>query len=348
MKILFFAAGTDRLASSRTRVYQYLPYLKKAGVVFGVINFTSRDECRMNMMKTVKSFKQIILHKLYSTMQVVKLLFLAPFFNVVFVQKVLLPEPLQSLLKLLNRNLVFDFDDAIFISEIYQDNKFVQRFIAMLKISKCVLLENDFAYDFCAKYNRNITMITGPIDVNRYTLRNSGDNGKVVIGWIGSQDTVGYLLRLYPVLKRLALKHNIIFEIIGARNVSIDCVEVTMKDWSLETEVGNLHDFDIGIMPLNDDNWSRGKGGYKLLQYMAIGIPCVASPIGVNQKIIREDVNGYLASDEENWERKLGILIEDRALRSRMGASGRQIAVNEYSFEANIDKFIGALEKSSN
>lgn len=348
IKILFFTAGTERLASSRTRVYQYLPYLKNLGIGFKVINFVSDRECRANMCKIRKSFIDRLFYKAYSALGILKLLLAAKFFDVVVIQKVILPDSLQRILQLLNRNLVFDFDDAIFINEIYKDNKFVDRFVAMARKSKCIFLENDFTAEFGCKYNSNIVTITGPIDVNRYTLRSFRNYDKTVIGWIGSQDTIGYLTELYPVLRRLSAKYKVLFEVIGARSINIDGAEVLAKEWDLQTEVGNLHDFDIGIMPLPDDSWSRGKGGYKLLQYMAIGIPSVASAVGVNKKIIRDGINGYLATDNNQWEEKLGLLLENKELRIQMGRRARDIAVKEYSFEANIDKFVSALKAAAN
>jgi len=118
-----------------------------------------------------------------------------------------------------------------------------------------------------------------------------------------------------------------------------------IKEWGLDAEVGDLQDFDIGIMPLPNDEWSRGEGGYKLLQYMAVGIPCVASPVGINSALIKEGVNGYLANSEDQWYQKLEVLIKNRTLRESMGASGRNIVEERYSLEVSAPKLIEFIEK---
>ena len=350
MKVIFLAAGTDILASSRTRVYQYFPYLRREGIYCKVINFTSEGECRANMMRHKRSFARLILDKSYSFLQLLKFLFCAPGYDVVVVQKVLLPNMLQATLKFLNKNLIFDFDDAIFIKDIYKNNKFIKRFIHMISQSKYVILENDFTKGFVYKYNKNILMITGPIDVCRYSLRErKSDNSKVTIGWIGSQDTVDYLKPLHGVLQVLSKKYSTLrIGVIGPKELNLNGVNLIIKEWSLDAEVSNLYDFDIGIMPLFEDNWSMGKGGYKLLQYMSIGIPCVASPVGINQKIVRDGINGYLARTQKEWEERLSTLIENYSLRLEMGLRGREIAVKEYSFESSIGSFVQTLNQVSN
>lgn len=344
MKIIFFSAGTDILASSRTRVYQYLPYLKEKGIESKVINFASSGECSSRVMKVKDNSLKMLLYKIYRLLQTMRFIFSASGYDLVLVQKVLLPISMQNILRFLNRHIAFDFDDAIFIKDIYTDNRFINRFIHMVSISKLVILENDFTKDFVQKYNKNILLITGPIEVNRYPLRRNPDNDNLTIGWIGSQDTLDYLLPLSKVLRRLSEKYgDLVIGVIGVKDLDMEGVRLKISDWGLNTEVANLAHFDIGIMPLSDDNWSRGKGGYKLLQYMSMGIPCLASPVGINRKIIHEGINGFLAKDEKEWEAKLSLLIEDRNLRQEMGLRGREIAVKEYSFESYIESFIQAL-----
>ena len=112
----------------------------------------------------------------------------------------------------------------------------------------------------------------------------------------------------------------------------------------METEVADLQSFDIGIMPLPDNEWTRGKGGYKLLQYMAVGVPCVASPVGINKELIRDGENGFLATTEEEWYEKLSLLIDNPELRREMGRRGRAYVVRNHSFEAAAPKLISALK----
>jgi len=119
------------------------------------------------------------------------------------------------------------------------------------------------------------------------------------------------------------------------------------KSWSLDTEVADLQNFDIGIMPLPDNEWTRGKGGYKLLQYMAVGIPCIASPVGINMELIRDGENGFLAATEDQWYEKISLLTRDQELRKKMGMRGRDFVVKNYSFEVAAPKLISALRQLS-
>jgi len=343
MKIFFFTAGPEILASSRTRAYQYLPYLKQAGIGFRVVNFNSRDECRAMMTKTERTLIKKLFDKIYSFFQVLKLLFFAKNYDIVFIQKVLLPGFVLDLLFFLNNHIVFDFDDALFVNA-----KFIKRFTHTVRKSKCVILENDFNRDFVQRYNKNILTITGPIDTKRYFLyKKNEDNGHVTIGWIGSQDSAHYVKPLLEVFRNLSkICKNLKIEIIGAGEINVEGLNLITKDWQLEAEIQDLHKFDIGVMPLPDDEWSKGKGGYKLLQYMSVGIPCVASPVGVNQEIVRDGVNGYLASGYKEWEERLLELIKSPELRAKMGLAGRDIAVKEYSLEVNAGRLIAMLRAS--
>ena len=349
MRILFFTAGTDILPSSRTRVYQYLPYLNDRGIKVKLINFTSQGLCRANLMKQPRNAIEIVFDKFYSSFQIVRLLFFASGFDVIFIQKVLLPVPVFQALKFLNKHIVFDFDDAIFLKGIYINDKFINRFIHTVSSSNLIILENDFAKDFVSKYNKNVLLITGPIDVRRYLPnKETKSNGSITIGWIGSPDTAEYLGLLSEVFRDLCLKYvNLAIHIVGAHKTNEEGTRISSSEWRLATEVEDLHKFDVGIMPLSNDSWAKGKGGYKLLQYMSCGIPCVGSPIGINLKIIREGINGFFAGSQAEWKEKLSLLIENSALRKNMGQNGRRIAVSEYSFEAFIDNFILSLKEAA-
>jgi glycosyltransferase involved in cell wall biosynthesis len=208
-----------------------------------------------------------------------------------------------------------------------------------------VVLENKITKQFAEQYNKNILVITGPIDTERYFLSKKGiDNDKVVIGWIGSSSTTPYLSILFPVFRRLCRTYpNVYIKLIGAAPIDIPDVRVKRVDWDIETEVKELHEFDIGIMPLPDDEWTRGKGGYKLLQYMAVGIPFVASPVGINKDLIKDGVNGFLSATEEEWYEKLSLLIENPEIREKMGLRERDFVVKNYSFEVAAPKLIFAL-----
>lgn len=349
MRILFFTIGNAEVASSRTRAYQYLPYLRQRGiecrVIFHILPWQFKRV--INMQKENLFIK--LCSKIYSSFKVVIFLTLAPRYDILFIQRVLLPLKIQRLILWLNKNIVFDFDDAIYLCD--KGEKFIPRLEYMLKSSKYVVLENDCTKEYTQRFNKNILLITGPIDIQRYTPKENDSNRReVVLGWIGSPTTSVYLELLYKVFEIIAGRYrNLVIELIGlSMPPKLKGVNIVVKKWTLYTEVPDLQDFDIGLMPLYNDKWSEGKGGYKLLQYMAMGIPSVASPVGINNQLIKEGVNGFLACGQEEWVEKLSRLIEDPELRNKMGRNGRKIAEELYSCEVSAPRLIRELRSIYN
>ncbi len=354
MRVLFLTVYPELGASSRTRVYQYIPYLEKMGIECKVSPRISTAYFRHELgfesyglfWERVYRFVYKIIYEFGQLWRI----FAALKHDIVFVQKELLflgPVNLGKLLRRVNRNIVYDFDDAIFTSEPSsklsekENNKRAKKLSEMLKIGKWVIVENNYCKAFASKYCEGVSIITGPIDTERYYPKKKPERDEVVIGWIGGPSTVQYLKLIENVFKRLALKYeNLVFEVIGVENFKIEGLNIIAKKWGLDTEVRDLQNFDIGIMPLPNNRSTRGKGGYKLLQYMAVEMPIIASPVGINCEIIKEGLNGYLVTSEKKWIEKLSILIENRNLRKQMGMEGRKIAEDRYSLRTGIPKML--------
>lgn len=212
-----------------------------------------------------------------------------------------------------------------------------------------MIVELPSTEDVAKKYGKNITVILGPIDTERYKPADRSGHKKVTIGWIGSHGNTFYLFEISDVLEKLCRKYpDVEVKLIGTKGFVTDEPKIKLVDWSLATELQELATFDIGIMPLTDDEWSRGKGSYKLLQYGALGIPSVASPVGINNGLIQQGVNGFLAETNKEWEEKLSILIEDKPLREKMGINARKYIQENFSLEASVPKFIGAIKQAIN
>lgn len=360
MKVLFLTAYPNLAASSRTRVYQFLPLLKKENINYKVICFVPSQMYRYNL--ALSSDK--ILPKLvyYNFIYIIRLLktfqsvLIARNYDIIFIQKVILPVRLEKILKILNKNMIFEFDDAIFASG--KDEKgFIGKmkrkfqnagFERMLKFSRCCLVENEYNRNIALKYCPDVMKITGPIDTKRYFVKREKkrEEKKVVIGWIGSPYTTEYLYRIKDALEELSAKYNFVLRLVGAkRDFKIERVNYEIKDWSLTREVSDLNAFDIGIMPLSDDEWTKGKGGYKLLQYMSMGVPGVASPVEINKEIIEDGVNGFLADTHEEWVKKLSILIENKTLRKEMGKIARITVEKRYALDNAAKKLIKMFER---
>jgi len=258
-------------------------------------------------------------------------------------------------LKRAGRRIVFDYDDAMYALAPDEDNgprawvrrARIRKFFRMLSSSDCVLLENEPNRMVTSAYCDNIVTITGPIDTSRYEPRPRDSNGEVVLGWVGSPSTTGYLNALAPALQQVAGRGRAIrLHLIGARQFEVPGVPVTHTKWTLAGEVDALATFDVGLMPLTDDPWSRGKGGYKILQYMAMGIPTIASPVGVNQQLVDHGVTGYLADGEAAWVDALDRLVTDDQLRRRMGETARRVALARHSVNHHAPALVRALAPS--
>lgn len=253
--------------------------------------------------------------------------------------------------------VVFDFDDSIWLLDTSPENKKFEflknpkKTEQNIRHAHAVIAGNDFLADYARRYNRQVVVIPTTIDteVHRPVADTRGPGtapGKVVIGWSGSISTIKHFERVIPVLKRICEDHagRVEIHVIGQGSYSHPELAVVSKSWSAETEVANLQAFDIGIMPLPDDEWVKGKCGLKGLAYMACGVATLMSPVGVNTSIIRHRHNGMLAGSDEEWYTILSELIARPELREALGAAGRQTVVEKYSVDANKHKYLSVLK----
>jgi glycosyltransferase involved in cell wall biosynthesis len=352
VRVVLLAQGSEIVASSRTRVFAYLPHVARAGAEADVLvwnpeRFVARtQQGNVSILGHARRF-------LYNLRVAVRLARRAAGSDAVLVQKVVLPAWYLRLLRRRTGRLVFDYDDALYalapghergVRGVIRRAR-VRRFAACLAESDAVLVENAPNREFAERHCRETVTITGPIDTERYRpAPPRPETGPVVIGWIGTPWTSGYLQLAAPALAELARRgRSIAVHLIGAAPWSFDGVPVRQVPWSLESEVAALATFDLGLMPLTDDPWARGKGGYKILQYMAMGIPTVASPVGLNGELVRDGVTGFLATDSEGWVRALDALVTDAEARRRMGAAARAEAVARYSLEHYAPIWLRAL-----
>jgi glycosyltransferase involved in cell wall biosynthesis len=279
-----------------------------------------------------------------------RVIFLAGRFDLVFLQRTTFPLGMERLAWLRNRNIVFDIDDSIYLPDKKEGGIIgwmkrrikKKEVVSILRVSKCVIAENNYIKDFVSRYCRDVRIITGPIDTGRnYPKDNINRRSQdFIIGWIGSPSTTLYLSMLDTVFKQLNRKYNIRVRLIGASRYHIDGVKVELADWSEETEVSELHKFDIGVMSMPDNEWTRGKVGCKMLQYMANAVPAVVSYTPTTAEVIEDGVNGFMAASEEEWFRKISLLIEDPSLREKIGMAGRKTAEERFSMEAAIPKYL--------
>jgi glycosyltransferase involved in cell wall biosynthesis len=232
---------------------------------------------------------------------------------------------------------VFDFDDSVWVRYVSPANplfswlRFPGKTATLCRLARVVLAGNAFLASYARRFNPRVSLVPTTIDTERYSPSLRRPGSVPVIGWTGSYSTARYLEALRPALQRLGRRHEFRVVVVGAPGLVVDGVDVDVRPWRAASEVADLADIDIGVMPLDDTEWERGKCGLKALQYMALGIPAVVSPVGVNTEIVRDGENGLLASSDEEWELALERLLADAGLRRRLGDAGRATVEARYS-----------------
>jgi glycosyltransferase involved in cell wall biosynthesis len=232
---------------------------------------------------------------------------------------------------------VFDFDDAVFLQYVSPSNgylsylKFSGKTRSICRMAAHVMAGNQYLADYAGAVNDRVTIIPTTIDTEKYKVEPRAENDVPVVGWSGSFSTAVHLATVKGALRELARRERFRLRVIGSPDFKIEGVDVEAMPWRAATELEDLRPFDIGIMPLPDDQWSRGKCGLKALQYMALGVPTVCSPVGVNSEIIRDGENGLLASTDDEWVEKLSGLLRSKEERARLGRAGRETVEARYS-----------------
>ncbi len=250
-------------------------------------------------------------------------------------------------IKLFHKKIIYDFDDAIWITSISEQNSAAANFKNADKVkSICkwaykVSCGNEYLCNYARQYNSNVIYNPTCVDTEkRHNILAKHEVERISIGWTGSFSTLKYLEIIEPALKQLQDKYDFDIKIICNEKPSLDLKNVKFIKWSEENEVSALATCQIGLMPLTNDEWSEGKCGFKLIQYGSLGIPAVSSPIGVNKIIIEEGINGFFATSTNEWFIAIEKLILDKALRRKMGIAGRTKIIAQYSLQSNLNNFL--------
>jgi len=355
MKVLFIVPYPTEGASNRYRVEQYLPILRKEGIECTVRPFVSPEFFKILYQKHRRIEK--VFHFLSASVKRFLDITRAAEYDLIFVHLEAFPfgpAVLEHIFSKFKKGIIYDFEDAVYLPNFRSGNRFIrylrypQKFYHILNLSSHVIVCNKYMEKLVRTYNNNVSIVPTSIDMDRFTLRDFGpDSAKPTIGWIGSHTTLHYLKGLAGVFSSLARKYEFSLRIIGGgENFDIPGVNVINEDWSLEREVENFQKLDIGIYPLPNDERSRAKTPFKTIQYMSVGASSVVSRVGGNRDIIRDGVNGFLASDENEWFEKLSALIENPGLRKDFALKGRKTVERQYSLKASAPKLVDILKKA--
>jgi glycosyltransferase involved in cell wall biosynthesis len=243
---------------------------------------------------------------------------------------------------------VVDYDDAIFHSYDSSPSRWIRKALSnkldgLLAVSYAVTVGNNYLAQYAHSHGaRRVVLIPTVVDIDRYRVTPEPPGDVFRIAWIGSPGTTKYLQLLAEPLRRLALEKKIMLVTIGAGPLHLPGVPLEQHAWSLDNETQLLETIHVGVMPLPDSPWERGKCGYKLIQYMACGRPVVASPVGINQEIVTPEI-GFLASDVQGWYEGLRALSDQPALRQRMGQAARDRVEQSYSLQVTAPKIVRLL-----
>ena len=329
-------------ASSRLRFFQYLPYLEKMGFSFTIRPFfgdnylTDLYDGKMPVFSVLKSY----------IVRVLKMLG-AQRFDAIWMEAELLrwlPAWVEKALFPGGVPLVVDYDDAIF--DWYELQRFPgirsmlgKKIEKVMQMADLVVVGNDYLGSYARSARaRRIEKVPTVVDLDRYFVPKLGVGRRLTVGWIGTPTTAKFLFPIAEALQEIGNRFGVRIVAVGANPQQFRDLPVEVKPWQEIMEVADIQDFDIGVMPLPDGPYERGKCGYKLIQYMACGKPVVASPVGVNTEIVRVGENGFLATTVDEWIDALSRLIEDSQLRFRMGQEARSLVEFEFSLQVQAPR----------
>jgi len=323
--ILILIQGME-IAASRYRILQYIPYLEQHG-----------------MNCDVREFPRSVREYLSLTWMLFR-------YDCVFVQRKRFHFPFLRIFRQRTKRIVYDLDDAVMYKNSLARSPYsktrLRRFANMVKKCDAIIAGNTFLADQTMPYNKNVMVIPTSIPVSRYSLKDySTVKNRVTIGWIGDHGSIHYLEKMRDVFEEIGKRFPGRVELKIICDVFFDCIHMPVRkvQWASETEVEELKDIDIGVMPLQDDLWSWGKCGLKILQYYGVGVPVVCTPVGVNKDVVSHGDNGFWAMTGDEWIQYISILIEDGGLRKRLGLNGRSVLEKGFTREVNSPRLLNTI-----
>ncbi len=334
-RFLFVILGFHK-PSSKKRVLDSVAFLERRGHRVLVREFPKGVWARMGLIAACSHFDCVVLQKK-------------------------MPRPLElAWMRRLNPRIVFDVDDAVMFHEIERNEPvtgvFFRRFAHTVARCRGVITGNAYLAEFAraardpSKWgDGSVLVLPTPVDTSRIPERRAVDQpDPLVIGWIGTRGNLRHLERIAAPLAAVCGRHRenprVICRVVSDSRPDLPGVPFEFKPWSADSETADLQGFDIGIMPLGDDLWTRGKGGFKLLQYMAAGAAAVASPVGINREIVRHGENGLLAKDEKDWEQQIELLVVDPKLRECLAREARRAVQRDFSLDTYNERLATFLE----
>jgi len=343
VRINIFTRYCEVGASSRIRAYQYRDYLERGGIKVQISPFLDHDylsllydrkrhDIRVVLRGILRRIRELRSLKGYDLIWIEKELF--PWFPVMVEKSFLTGIP-----------YILDYDDAVFHNYDLHPRWAVRRFLgkkieSIMAAAAMVIVGNEYLGQRAREAGaRRVEILPSVVDLSKYpVIQEKTKEGPFAIGWIGSPSTAKHLLEAESALKQFCRNRGGKIVLIGAGENHFSGLMATIREWDGDREAEEIGNFDVGIMPLPDNPWEKGKCGFKLIQYMACGKPVVASPVGVNREIVVDGVNGFFASSHDEWVRALERLKSDPELRMTMGANGRRMVEEKYCLQVTAPR----------
>jgi glycosyltransferase involved in cell wall biosynthesis len=346
-RVLALAKYGGRAASTRQRLLQYAPYLAAHGVDIDVHPLLG--DAYLEALMAGRTPSRVAVAQAY--MQRLRALLTVRNYDVLWIQYEMFPYlPLLDgvVARLAHRPILYDIDDAIFHMYDAHTSATVRRFLSgklrplMRRASLC-LCGNAYLADYVTAAGGRAVVIPTVVDTDHFRPAPREFDAPLVVGWIGSPSTWTYVEPLLPLVLPTMERLGARFRVVGAGPRARGIAGIDAIEWSEDREVADIQAMDIGLMPVPDEPWARGKCGYKLIQYMACSIPGIGSPVGVNNTIIEPGIDGFLAQNDADWVTALATLAGDAGLRRRMGAAGRAKIIASYSLATQQPAMLAAL-----
>lgn len=344
----------DRSPSQRYRFEQFQSYLEQSDFEFDYF-YLIREQDDKKFYGGGNYFAKISI-LIRSVFKLFFKSFTASKYDLIFVQReaFMLGTVIFERIFARKSKMIFDFDDAIWLQNVSEGNKALaflkdaKKTAKLIALSDMIFAGNSYLADYAKQYNKNTKLVPTVVDTDNYSRIAQAPKSAICIGWSGSFSTIPYFEDALPALRQINAKYGdkVYFKVIGDPNYHNEELRIKGVAWKSETEVLELSEIDIGIMPLPNDAWTKGKCALKGLLYMSLGQPAVLSDVGVNSEVIQDGINGYLVTSTEDWVNKLSILIEDEALRIEMGKKGRETVVERYSVRSQNNNYVNFFNEA--
>ena len=353
-KILFLSPYPLNTApSQRLKYEQYYPYFEEAGYELTTSSFVTKEFWRVIYQPGHYPIKVFFTFLGYGRR--ILDLFRLRRFDIVYVHLWVTPigPPIMEwLVRRFSKKLIYDIDDLVYLNDKREKNRIMllirgrQKAMKLMKVANHVICCTPMLESFVRKFNDKVTDISSTIDTSLYEARTDYVlHSPPVLGWSGSHSTSRYLHLLAEPLRKLRASYPFILKVIGAPSFEMEGVEVKAVEWNSESEVEELQEFDIGLYPLPlDEEWVNGKSGLKALQYMALGIPTIATAVGANFRIIENGKNGILIKDGD-WEEQIKRLLQMHDFRKSLGQAAMITVKKQYSLESSYEYYLSVLRE---